>query len=165
MSFSETMKRLAFTLFAVFAAVMLCSAQNPNETRVVKDASGRVKYTVQKTGDREIIKDSKGKVVGSTRQTKELNTTTIQTARRQVLKSNENRQADSGKEIIRQILNRTTGSNWVLGGIVPLPKGCGDSTIPVRSRRSRWRSKTIFSLSDVITDLWEWSKTWRSIIR
>ena len=65
------MKRLAFTLFAVFAAVMLCSAQNPNETRVVKDASGRVKYTVQKTGDREIIKDSKGKVVGSTRQTKD----------------------------------------------------------------------------------------------
>ena len=65
------MKRLAFTLFAVFAAVTLCSAQNPNETRVVKDASGRVKYTVQKTGDREIIKDSKGKVVGSTRQTKD----------------------------------------------------------------------------------------------
>lgn len=55
------MERLAFTLFAVFAAVTLCSAQNPNETRVVKDASGRVKYTVQKTGDREIIKDSKGK--------------------------------------------------------------------------------------------------------
>lgn len=42
------MERLAFTLFAVFAAVTLCSAQNPNETRVVKDASGRVKYTVQK---------------------------------------------------------------------------------------------------------------------
>ena len=35
MSFSETMERLAFTLFAVFAAVTLCSAQNPNETRVV----------------------------------------------------------------------------------------------------------------------------------
>ena len=65
------MKRLAFTLFAVFAAVTLCSAQNPNGTRVVKDASGRVKYTVQKTEDREIIKDSKGKVVGSTRQTKD----------------------------------------------------------------------------------------------
>ena len=71
MSFSETMERLAFTLFAVFAAVTLCSAQNPNETRVVKDASGRVKYTVQKTGDREIIMDSKGKVVGSTHQTKD----------------------------------------------------------------------------------------------
>ena len=52
------MERLAFTLFAVFAAVTLCSAQNPNETRVVKDASGRVKYTVQKTGDREIIRTS-----------------------------------------------------------------------------------------------------------
>ena len=65
------MERLAFTLFAVFAAVTLCSAQNPNETRVVKDASGRVKYTVQKTGDREIIKDSKGRITGTTRETKE----------------------------------------------------------------------------------------------
>lgn len=65
------MKRLAFSLFAVFAATALCCAQNPNGTRVVKDASGRVKYTVQKTGDREIIKDSKGKVVGSTRETKD----------------------------------------------------------------------------------------------
>lgn len=39
------MKRLVFTLFTVFAATALCSAQNPNETRVVKDAAGRVKYT------------------------------------------------------------------------------------------------------------------------
>ena len=84
------MERLAFTLFAVFAAVTLCSAQNPNETRVVKDASGRVKYTVQKTGDREIIKDSKGKVVGSTHTKRRIvNTTTIQTARRQAPKPNE----------------------------------------------------------------------------
>ena len=65
------MKRLVFTLFTVFAATALCSAQNPNETRVVKDAAGRVKYTVHKTGNREIIKDSKGKVVGSTHQTKD----------------------------------------------------------------------------------------------
>lgn len=169
------MERLAFTLFAVFAAVTLCSAQNPNETRVVKDASGRVKYTVQKTGDREIIKDSKGKVVGSTRQTKDrkyhynsngtsagsetkrnqngtriikdasgrvkytvrengqqevikdskghiagrhvqrktVNITTIQTARRQAPKPDGNRHADSGKAIIRQVLNRTTGSEWL----------------------------------------------------
>ena len=46
------MKRLVFTLFTVFAATALCSAQNPNETRVVKDAAGRVKYTVHKTGNR-----------------------------------------------------------------------------------------------------------------
>ena len=162
------MERLAFTLFAVFAAVTLCSAQNPNETRVVKDASGRVKYTVQKTGDREIIKDSKGKVVGSTHQTKDrkyhynsngtsagsetkrnqngtrvikdasgrvkytvrengqqevikdskghiagTTRTTIQTARRQAPKPDGNRHADSGKAIIRQVLNRTTGSEWL----------------------------------------------------
>ena len=56
------MKRLVFTLFTVFAATALCSAQNPNETRVVKDAAGRVKYTVHKTGNREII---------TTRETKE----------------------------------------------------------------------------------------------
>lgn len=56
------MKRLVFTLFTVFAATALCSAQNPNETRVVKDAAGRVKYTVHKTGNREIIKDSKGRI-------------------------------------------------------------------------------------------------------
>lgn len=65
------MKRLVFTLFTVFAATALCSAQNPNETRVVKDAAGRVKYTVHKTGNREIIKDSKGRITGTTRETKE----------------------------------------------------------------------------------------------
>ena len=56
--------------FTVFAATALCSAQNPNETRVVKDAAGRVKYTVHKTGNREIIKDSKGRITGTTRETK-----------------------------------------------------------------------------------------------
>jgi hypothetical protein len=60
------MKRLVFTLFTVFAATALCSAQNPNETRVVKDAAGRVKYTVHKTGNREIIKDLRG-LAGSRR--------------------------------------------------------------------------------------------------
>lgn len=41
------------------------------------------------------------------------NIITIQTARRQVQKQNGNRQADSGKVIIRQVLNRMTGSNWI----------------------------------------------------
>ena len=67
------MKRLVFTLFTVFAATALCSAQNPNETRVVKDAAGRVKYTVHKTGNREIIKDSKGRITGTTRETRNAN--------------------------------------------------------------------------------------------
>ncbi|WP_418406632.1 hypothetical protein, partial [Alistipes putredinis] len=35
------------------------------------DAAGRVKYTVHKTGNREIIKDSKGRITGTTRETKE----------------------------------------------------------------------------------------------
>ena len=65
------MKRLVFTLFTVFAATALCSAQNPNETRVVKDAAGRVKYTVHKTGQQEVIKDSKGHIAGTTRTTKD----------------------------------------------------------------------------------------------
>lgn len=34
-------------------------------------------------------------------------------ARRQVQKPNGNRQADNGKDIIQQVLNRTTGSDWV----------------------------------------------------
>lgn len=65
------MKRLVFTLFTVFAATALCSAQNPNETRVVKDASGRVKYTVRENGQQEVIKDSKGHIAGTTRTTKD----------------------------------------------------------------------------------------------
>ena len=65
------MKRLAFSLFAVFAATALCCAQNPNGTRVVKDASGRVKYTVRENGQQEVIKDSKGHIAGTTRTTKD----------------------------------------------------------------------------------------------
>ena len=65
------MKRLVFTLFTVFAATALCSAQNPNETCVVKDAAGRVKYTVRENGQQEVIKDSKGHIAGTTRTTKD----------------------------------------------------------------------------------------------
>jgi len=36
-----------------------------------KTLAGRVKYTVHKTGNREIIKDSKGRITGTTRETKE----------------------------------------------------------------------------------------------
>lgn len=107
------MKRLVFTLFTVFAATALCSAQNPNETRVVKDAAGRVKYTVHKTGNREIIKDSKGRITGTTRETKERKYYYNSNGSSAGTETKWNRQADSGKVIIRQVLNRMTGSNWI----------------------------------------------------
>ena len=65
------MERLAFTLFAVFAAVTLETKRNQNGTRVIKDASGRVKYTVRENGQQEVIKDSKGHIAGTTRTTKD----------------------------------------------------------------------------------------------
>lgn len=64
------MKRIVSTLLALFAVTALCQAQNPNGTRVVKDASGRVKYTITKNGDQEVVKDSRGHVVGSTKETR-----------------------------------------------------------------------------------------------
>ena len=65
------MKRIVSTLLTLFAVTAVCYAQNPNGTRVVKDAAGRVKYTITKNGDREVIKDSRGHVVGSTKETKD----------------------------------------------------------------------------------------------
>ncbi len=65
------MKRIVSTLLALFAVTALCQAQNPNGTRVVKDASGQVKYTITKNGDQEVVKDSRGHVVGSTKETRD----------------------------------------------------------------------------------------------
>lgn len=65
------MKKILSTLLALVAVAAIGYAQNPNGTRVVKDASGRVKYTITKNGDREVVKDSKGHVVGSTKETKD----------------------------------------------------------------------------------------------
>ena len=42
-----------------------------HETRIIKDASGRVKYTVRENGQQEVIKDSKGHIAGTTRTTKD----------------------------------------------------------------------------------------------
>ena len=119
------MKRLVFTLFTVFAATALCSAQNPNETRVVKDAAGRVKYTVHKTGNREIIKDSKGRITGTTRETKE---------RKYYYNSNGSSAGTETKwePASRQRKSHHTASpesNEVIGSgsAISIPKGCSDS--------------------------------------
>ena len=45
--------------------------RNQNGTRIIKDASGRVKYTVRENGQQEVIKDSKGHIAGTTRTTKD----------------------------------------------------------------------------------------------
>lgn len=106
------MKRLVLLFYRICGNSAL-QRSNPNETRVVKDAAGRVKYTVHKTGNREIIKDSKGRITGTTRETKERKYYYNSNGSSAGTETNGNRQADSGKVIIRQVLNRMTGSNWI----------------------------------------------------